>query len=566
MSKSPWLPRFPAPAGSGLGRRTFVLGGIAAGSLAALASPVSAASTPRFRGDPFTLGVASGDPSSDGVVLWTRLAPDPLADDGMGGMPNLPVPVTWQVSTDPRFRRVAASGVRIAHPDLGHSVHVELDGLEPGREYWYRFRAGRYVSRVGLTRTAPSPDSLATQLRMSFVSCSQYEHGYFSAYRRLAEDVPDLVLQLGDYQYEHQAGDYTSPDGNPRDHDGPETVSLANYRQRHAQYKTDPDLQAAHAVAPWLVVWDDHELENNWADEIPEEDSTTPGAGFLRRRAAAFRAYYENMPLRASSVPSGIDMLLYRRIQWGRLATFHILDTRQFRDDQACGDGYQNCPDSTNPDRSITGADQERWLIDGFHESEARWDVLGQQVFFGQRDSDEGPVKVTSQDAWDGYVASKERITRGWMDAGVRNPVLLTGDVHAHWASDLKLNYDDPDGPAVGSELVCSSITSGGNGEDSDPNDHPFLKINPHLRFYNNLRGYVRTTITPDEMRADFRALPYVYDRGAEAFTRATFAIEDGVPGLHEVSVPPARRALRSAVPRGDDELIRQTIERETAG
>ncbi len=298
-------------------------------------------------------------------------------------------------------------------------------------------------------------------LAMAFVSCSQYEHGYFTAYRRLAEDEPDLVLHLGDYQYEYAKGVYTIPGGNPRDHEGPETVTLANYRQRHAQYKMDQDLQAAHTVAPWLVVFDDHEIENNWADEVPEQ----PDANFLARRAAAFQAYYENMPLRRSSIPRGIDMQLYRRIRWGRLANFHMLDTRQYRDDQGCGDGYRNCPAAVDPARSITGAEQEAWLLDGFRRSEARWDILGQQVFFAQRDNNAGPAKVTSQDAWDGYVASRDRITHGWVSAGVRNPIVLTGDVHAHWASDRKLNYDDPSSPTVGAELVCSSITSGGNAD-----------------------------------------------------------------------------------------------------
>jgi len=221
---------------------------------------------------------------------------------------------------------------------------------------------------------------------MSFVSCSQYEHGYFTAYRRLAEDEPELILHLGDYQYEYAPDTYNIPGGNPRDHEGPETVTLANYRQRHAQYKSDPDLQAAHAVAPWAVVFDDHEIENNWADEVPEQ----PDPNFLARRAAAFQAYYENMPLRRTSIPRGIDMQLYRRLHWGRLATFHMLDTRQFRDDQGCGDGYRDCPAATDPARSITGAAQEKWLLDGFHRSTARWDILGQQVFFGQRDNNAG--------------------------------------------------------------------------------------------------------------------------------------------------------------------------------
>jgi alkaline phosphatase D len=496
--------------------------------------------------DPFTLGVASGDPSPDGFVIWTRLAPEPLAPDGLAGMPSRRVSVQWEVARDPRMRDVARRGTAEAVPDSSHAVHVELSDLEAGREYWYRFRAGRHVSRTGRALTAPAPWQMPSALAMSFASCSQYEHGFFTAYRRLAEDHPDLVLHLGDYQYEYTAGIYNSPGGNVRHHDGPETVTLANYRQRHAQYKTDADLQEAHAVAPWLVVFDDHELDNNWADEMPEKPGEQ-GPAFLERRAAAFKAYYENMPLRRTSVPAGIDLQLYRRVQWGQLATFHMLDTRQYRDDQACGDGYKSCPSVSDPSRSITGEGQERWLLDGFRRSTARWDVLGQQVFFAQRDRDQGPLTVTSMDAWDGYTASRDRITQGWLDAGVRNPVVLTGDVHAHWGADLKADYADPASATVGTELVCSSITSGGNGADAPTGQHPWAQWNPHLRFWTNLRGYVNTTITPEAMEADYRCLSQVREPGAAAFTRASFTIEDRKPGLVQTADNPLPAASATA-------------------
>ncbi|MDQ4006982.1 MAG: alkaline phosphatase D family protein, partial [Actinomycetota bacterium] len=345
-------------------RRNVLKAGLVAGAATAVSatpaalgrSTATAAGT--WRGDPFTLGVASGDPWPDGFVLWTRLAPRPLAEDGQGGMPAVPVPVLWQVAEDPAFRRVVRQDTAVARPEYAHALHVELTGLRPGREYWYRFRARGHLSPPGRTLTAPAADAMPSSLAMSFVSCSQYEHGWFTGYRHLADDHPDLVVHLGDYQYEYRADTYVAPTGNVRDHKGPETETLANYRQRHAQYKSDPDLQEAHAAAPWLVVWDDHELDNNWADEAPER----PQQGFLRRRAAAFRAYYENMPLRPSSMPRGIDMQLYRRVGWGRLAGFHMLDTRQYRDDQACGDGWDtDCPEATDPSRSITGAQQEQW-------------------------------------------------------------------------------------------------------------------------------------------------------------------------------------------------------------
>ncbi|MET8142885.1 alkaline phosphatase D family protein [Sphaerisporangium sp. NPDC005288] len=556
-----------------LDRRSFLVTGLAAGAIAtipasaALADPDPAAETAQslasrgLRSDPFTLGVASGDPDHSGFVLWTRLATQPLAEDGMGGMPARPFPVLWQVYSDERCRRVVRSGVAVAAPEWGHSVHVEVDALPSGREYWYRFRVGPYLSPVGRALTAPHLLSYGSPLSMAFVSCAQYEHGYFTSYRRLAEEHPDLILHLGDYQYEYTKNTYTIPGGNVRDHEGPETETLADYRQRHAQYKTDLDLQAAHAAAPWLVVFDDHEVDNNWADEVPEKPEV-PQPNFLARREAAFRAYYENMPLRRTSVPRGIDMQLYRRVRWGRMATFHMLDTRQYRDDQGCGDGYRDCPAAVDPARSITGAAQERWLLDGFRHSRAQWDIIGQQVFFAQRDNNAGPAKVTSMDAWDGYVASRQRITQGWVDAKVRNPVVLTGDVHAHWASDLKLDYDDPTGPSVGSELVATSITTGGDGADSDPATHPYLAINPHLKFYNNQRGYVLTKIERDLMSADFKVVPHVQVAGDPAYTRATFVIEDQVPGVQQTYLRPLDTTLMRTRPMTVEDTVTWETER----
>ncbi|MBC6460978.1 alkaline phosphatase D family protein [Actinomadura sp. HBU206391] len=546
-------------------RRSFLVTGAAVGAVAAWPAAASASAASRsakLPSDPFTLGVASGDPDHEGFVLWTRLALQPVAEDGLGGMPDRTYPVRWEVATDERFRRVVRRGTATAKPSSAHSVHVELDDLAPGRHYWYRFRVENHVSPVGRTRTTPEPNSYGPALAMAFVSCSQFEHGYFTAYRRLAEEEPDLILHLGDYQYEYTKGGYTIPGGNIRHHDGPETETLANYRQRHAQYKADIDLQAAHAAAPWSVVWDDHELDNNWADEVPERPEV-PQPNFLARRAAAFQAYYENMPLRRTSVPRGIDMQLYRRIRWGKMANFHMLDTRQFRDDQGCGDGYRDCPAAIDPNRSITGHEQERWLIDGFRRSRARWDILGQQVFFAQRDNNAGPAKITSQDGWDGYVASRQRITKGWVDARVRNPIVLTGDVHAHWASELKLDYDDPTSKTVGAELVATSITTGGNGADSDPADQPFLAINPHLKFYNNQRGYVMTRIDRDEMKADFKVLAQVSTPGAEAYTKATYVIEDGVPGLNQTYLRPYQPVSTFAA-KSDQQIIQDTVDRET--
>jgi alkaline phosphatase D len=474
--------------------------------------------------DPFTLGVASGDPSDDGVVIWTRLALNPLADDGLGGMPARAVDVEWEVAADERFTRIEQRGMATAVPQAAHSVHVELSGLRSGADYHYRFRAAGYVSPAGRTRTAPQPGSLAP-MTMCVASCSNYEQGWFTAYRRLAEDHPDLVVHLGDYQYE-----YGARDGGVRRHIGGETVTLANYRQRYAQYKTDPDLQAAHAAAPWLAVFDDHELANNWADDVPEK----PQQGFADRRAAALQAYYENMPLRRSAAPRGIDMQLYRRVRWGQLATFHMLDTRQYRTDQPCGDEIRpGCMERLNPATSLTGGEQERWLLNGFQQSRARWDILGQQVFFSQVDLTPGPGRGINPDAWDGYAANRDRIVAGL--APVRNAVVLTGDVHSHWAAEVHARLDDPVSPVVATELVTTSISSGGDGSDVRDDTATVLTENPHIRYFSGRRGYIRARITADEMHADFRIVPFVSRPGADVQTGASFVVPDRAPALHSM-------------------------------
>ncbi|SDJ64681.1 alkaline phosphatase D [Actinopolyspora mzabensis] len=518
-----------------VGRRSVLLGGAAAVGGAALAGTVAGSAYADVRGlpgvgsgrlhEPFSLGVASGDPLPTGVVLWTRLAPKPTAADGKGGMPNRPYPVRWEISEDERFARPVQRGLAWARPEEAHSVHVEVDGLRPGAEYFYRFRVGNDVSPAGRTRTAPAPGDMS-DLTLCFASCSHFGDGYFTAYRRMAEEEPGLILHLGDYQYEYPASDQ-----DVRKVLGPETRTLANYRQRHAQYKTDEDLQRAHSVAPWLVVWDDHETENNWADEVPEQ----PDPDFLDRRAAAFRAYYENMPLRRSSRPRGIDMRLYRRIRWGGLANFHMLDTRQYRDDQACGDGYGvGCEDRFDPNRSITGEEQERWIMNGFRNTRARWDVLGQQVFFSKLDLDGGSGEGYNMDAWDGYVANRDRIAHGMANSNVRNGVVFTGDVHRHWAAEIRDSHDHPDSPPAGTEFITTSVTSGGDG--SEDTQQGVLDDNPHVKFHKDRRGYVRTRFSRDELRVDHRTLDYVTERGAPAKTAATFVVNDGEPRLHRRS------------------------------
>ena len=533
-------------------RRTFVkLSGASAAALVFGAGPFTekAMARVRFEDYPFKLGVASGDPLPDGVVLWTHLAPDPLND---GGMPDRRVTVQWQVATDERFRNIVREGDAFARPELAHSVHVEVGGLAPAREYFYRFRAGPDLSPAGRTKTAPALGASLAEMKFAFASCQQYEHGYFTAYRHMSEEDLDLVVHLGDYIYEYGPNQYVAPGGNVRAHSGPEIITLSDYRNRYAQYRTDEDLQAAHAAFAWAVTWDDHEVENNYADEIPGGASAE---AFLRRRAAAYQAYYEHMPLRRSSVPQGPDILLYRRILYGNLAEINVLDTRQYRDDQAAGDGTDPPnPEQQDPARTLTGDAQERWLLDGLSSSSRTWKVLAQQVFMAQRDFDISDAERYSMDAWDGYLGSRNRIL-GYIDErNIANPVVLTGDVHNNWANNLKANFYDQSSKTLGVEFVGTSVTSGGDGADTTPGNLAVIEENPHIEFFNGQRGYVRCTLTPQEWRADYRVLPYVKQPGAQIYTRASFVTEAGNPGLQQ--------AGETQVPSRPASLVETDVER----
>jgi alkaline phosphatase D len=475
----------------------------------------------------FTLGVASGEPRPDGVVLWTRLAPDPLAG---GGMPPLPVPVRFEMAADDEFRRIVYAGAVMAEPAHAHSVHVDVAGLEPARWYWYRFATADEVSQVGRTRTAPAPGASPDGLRFAFASCQQYEHGYYTAYRHMAAEDLDLVVHLGDYIYETPTDAYAAPGGNVRHHVGLETATLEGYRRRLAQYRSDPDLQAAHAAFPWAVTWDDHEVQNNYAGDTSQQN--VPPAVFRQRRAAAYQAYWEHMPLSPSGVGQGADLRIFRRLSFGRLLDLHVLDTRQYRTDQPCGDRRNaDCPGRKEPSRTILGPEQERWLLDGIGRSPATWNVLAQQVFLSQVDFLAGPGRGYYVDGWDGYVASRDRLMAFLAAHPGKNPVVLTGDFHSNWMADLKADFDDPASATIGTEFVGTSISSGGDGSDSTPFAETVLAENGHVRFYNGQRGYVRCTLTPKRWTTDYRVLPYVRRPGAPVSTRASFTIEAGRPG-----------------------------------
>ena len=502
---------------------------LGAGALGRPAEAGRIQASPQFHAYPFSLGVASGDPHPDGIVLWTRLAPRPLEG---GGMPMVAVPVAWELAADAGFKAVVRKGEALARPELGHSVHVEVAGLEPAREYWYRFRAGGETSQVGRTKTAPAAGAPVDRLRFAVCGCSHYEAGLFTAYRHMADEAFDFVFHTGDYIYEGRA------DGgrNPllvRQHNGDEIFTLADYRNRYALYKSDRDLIAAHRSAPFVVSWDDHEVENNYAGDADENG--TPAGIFLLRRAAAYQAYYEHMPLRAASFPSGPHMRIYRRLLFGNLVDMSVLDTRQWRSDQGCGDGsHTRCAEAADPARVMLGAGQEQWLFDNLADAKARWTVIGQQVFSFARDAGPAyPDARFSMDKWDGYLASRTRLYARLRETKAPNPIVLSGDVHVHYGADLKTDFTDPRSETVGVEFTNTSISAGGDGADVAANWESIRSANPHIRFHSARRGYIACTATPAAMRADFKVLEQVTLPGAEAKVGGSLVVEAGRPGAH---------------------------------
>jgi alkaline phosphatase D len=521
-------PLFPAARSPLLGRRAFFA---ASTSLAAAALWSSRAvgrvlQHPTFSDNPFQLGVASGDPTASGVVLWTRLAPQPLEG---GGLPAEEIAVGWQVAEDEQMTKVVRAGTTVASPDWAHAVHVEVEGLAPDRWYWYQFRAGSEVSPKGRTRTFPAAQTPTARVRLAFVSCQHYEQGYFTAYEHLAQEDLDLVAHLGDYIYEG------SPQRNKvRQHNSPEIESLDAYRNRHALYKTDAALQAAHAACPWLVTWDDHELDNNCAGAISEQRGVLP-EDFLRRRASAYQAYYEHMPLRRSSLPKGPDMQLYRRLAFGDLVKFFVLDTRQYRTDQPCGDfNKPQCAEALAPEGTLLGEAQEIWLKQGLGDSAARWNLLAQQVMMARVDRTPGDGAAYSMDQWPGYEMNRRRLLRFFHDRQIANPVVIGGDIHSNWANNLIADFDELDSAVVASEFVGTSISSGGDGDRTPRNLDRLLAKNPFVKFHNAERGYVRCTVTPREWRSDYQVVEYVTRKGAPLTTRASFVVEDGKPGVEK--------------------------------
>jgi alkaline phosphatase D len=508
-------------------RRRFLTAGAAVLGAAAsaqlwLPDTARAAETPLPDGV-FSLGVASGDPLPDGIVLWTRLAPDPLNG---GGMPDTVVPVQWELAEDERFRRVVRRGTAHAQPAYGHSVHVDVRGLRADRTYWYRFRTGGQLSGTGRTRTAPDRYSSGGNLKVALASCQNWQHGYFTPYADMLAQDPDVVLFVGDYIYE------SGPSATAvRRHEGTgEPYSLTQYRNRYAQYRTDPDLAAMHASAPFVVTFDDHEIDNDFAGEIPQDPDKQTHDAFVARLTAAYQAYYEHMPVRASAVPNGPHIRMYRRLEFGRLARLNVLDTRQFRSDQATSQAG-----AQDPSLTMLGADQKQWLLDGLRDSPARWNLIASQIMMAETDLQIGEGKLWFYDAWDGYQAERNQFLEEFKQ--VRNPVVLTGDRHLTMISDLKEDFANPDSAVVGAEFVGTSISSNGDQDQAAFRKEwdPRMADNPHWKLLDAHRGYHLLDIRRDGIDAQVRIVDTVRQPTSTPSTLARLRVEAGRPGVRLV-------------------------------
>jgi alkaline phosphatase D len=544
MSEREDAQRARASSRQAIGRRAFIAGAAAVAATAAVGSrDVRRANATPLRENPFGLGVASGDPIPDGVVLWTRLVRDPLDAGSMG---DGRVQVGWQIASDPSFRRVVRAGSAAARPGLAHSLHVDVRGLDSGRDYWYRFRAGRHVSSAGHTRTAASANGdSASRLRFGIANCQDWQFGFYPAYRDMAESDLDFVLHLGDYIYE-----YDPKPQAPRQHNvssgtatgADQLRTLADFRNRHALYRTDAQLQAAHRAFPFVSTWDDHETENNYAGFDDEQDDlAVPGrhqdpAEFARQRAAAYQAWYEHTPVRALHLPGSPFLRIYRRLDFGRLIRLLMLDTRQHRTDQP-GDlptdfGPKPLGD-LNATGTLTGERQEAWLLEGLRTSSARWNVLGQQVMLASaRFLTPPPTSIVNLDQWDGYVPQRRRLLAGVRASGVRNPVVLAGDIHSTWVNDLRLDFDDPESPVVATEFVSTSISSEFPAAFVPIVEASNRAFNPWVRYFNGrTHGWLRMDVDRSRWLTEERSVANVDSPDAPASTTARWVVEDGQPG-----------------------------------
>jgi alkaline phosphatase D len=474
-------------------------------------------------GDPFTLGVASGDPSAAAVILWTRLAPDPLVG---GGMPDDSVEIAYDVARDAEFTDVVISEVTTAPAEYGHSVHVAAE-IGAGWHY-YRFRIGEYTSPVGRTRRAPATGEAAEPVRFVSASCQNYEDGYFTAHTDIAAQEPDFVAFLGDYIYEGAAGVIGIEDA-VRTHGTPETTDIVGYRNRYALYKSDPELQAAHAACPWYVTWDDHEVENNYAGTIPQDAIDAPT--FEERRRQAYQVWWEHQPVALDPPSATGEFRIYRSFQWGSLLGLALVDGRQYRSDQACGDVILStdppCAETFDEARTMLGAEQEQWLIDTLATDTSTWSMIAQQTVFG--DVTLGDA-VLNFDQWDGYPASRNRIVETLDPA--RNTVVLTGDIHFAGVGLMRQGGRGT-GTPVAVEFVATSISSGGLVDDSSTDIVNSIPDIVDVELVH--RGYILHTVDETSWTADYRIVDTVKEPGATVGTYATFRVEAGTNTVAKV-------------------------------
>lgn len=475
---------------------------------------------PRLSGYPFTLGVASGDPLPDGMVLWTRLAPEPLEG---GGMPTADVEVRWEVAEDDGMRDVVASGRVLAMADFAHSARIDVRKLDPGRPYWYRFTLGDDESPIARTRTAPARRDATAGLRLAHVSCQHWGTGEYAAYRDMVDaDDLDLVVHCGDYIYE-------STQGPVRPVPLPEPTSLDDYRNTHALYRGDEHLQAAHRMAPWLLTWDDHEVENNYQGTAEAYDSTTPGTkAFAARRTAAYQAWWEHAPTRLDA-PTGPDLDIYRRFQWGQLADLLVLDTRQHRSDQVCAeeDIGPRCDAAQQPDFTVLGDVQEQWLRQSLDEVSTTWTVIAQQIVLSQWRFAPGDG-AWNLDQWDGYPLARERLLGDLRDSGAPSPVVLTGDVHSSWVGTIADDFDDPASPVRATEFVGPGVSSEAPGLLGQVAP-TLLDQSPHLAWgETEHRGWVRHEVSPTEWSTEYRFVDDPADAASGVSTGARWHLPAG--------------------------------------
>lgn len=512
-----------------ISRRSLIGSLGALGACATAPSKLELGASPQKLGDLFTLGVASGDPNADGFVIWTRLAPEPLAPDG--GL-SAPVEVVWQVAEDAAFAHIVAQGRKTASAQLAHSIHVEVGGLKVHRPYYYRFIADGQNSPTGRARTTPYLGAMTDQLRFGFVSCQHFEQGFFTPYLGLVDDDPELIIHLGDYIYESTWGPQV------RRHPNPESFTLADYRQLHAAYKTDKALQAAHAYAPWLMIWDDHEVVNDYAGTHGEKGIFNPT--FLDRRKAAYQAYYEHMPVRLKRKPHGLEMHMYDYFYYGDLMTMALTDGRQYRTDQACqtpehrGAGLVRCAELNDPKRTMFGPAQERWLMSSLGRTGAIWEVLAQVTLFSKLfQKDRNGIPGSWNDGWDGYPGTRKKILDAIARRKPKNFVAIGGDMHSWWQADLKEDYNNPASRTLGAEFVTTSITSHSYAYNRFKR---MLPDNPHIHFFDDRkRGYCLVNANRNQWRVDMKEVNTVYQPSSVSEIRKSFVVENGNPKAHEI-------------------------------